>query len=1655
MCDSPLNFQNNSPKAPGACESSKGLTYNLITSKNGHRNPFNSKFYTSSRFLQIQRAEARCEFRRYAAAGPHFDAWVFEDNWECIGENQYLPIYGVPPAPLLEPQFGVADILASKGVDLTDSVLSWSEDFIALYASLRDCRTVSQFIAISTLFIKSHMTGSIVKPTLDYLASIISDMEPQDSSEPTWLILFRSLKTNWDNIVRCEAFSKISKLISMAVSVGLCKLSDVQFSVAGVRAFSISVKDKHATAADFFTCVLDTVSFFLEGGIQCFRQGSLKPLMLGDPALAQYEDDFALCLECFELSKAGNLEKYKELSENDFEKLLTDTLATCDLYCKAAHAGTEKNLLLKQREKLLMCATQFRQTRLEGGLRIAPYAIGVFGSSGVGKTSVAQILMTTTLESNGYNAQDDRVTTLNEADKFMSNYRSYINGIYIDDLGNTKADFVDKSPAQKIIEIVNNVHAYANMAEADLKGKVAIEPKVVLITRNIKDQFAHDYSNEPASILRRERVTLTVRVRDKFATNKMLDPEKVAAFYEGNIPVIPDLWEIDVERAFPAPNPTVGAHDTIGWEYLTMGGKKMQGVSIEDVIRYTHTDSLQHFSNQRTLVDQMKDISGKMAVCKECKFPAQMCKCKLEPHTDSVFELLPEIESEMSLESSDEAQPDYQLHEDSPIPVDKGYWRMQDESDVRVVPEQSPYQLRLSNARQRMKTVATSCIDDVTAETAVLYRNLRELDNSWISVINCMPAWMLDTFVGKAYIEWHNYPLYCDHFRSVCQQTVTLSSLFLILMLWSPRFAIGIFCTLVRAFHLITSYRQYLMERLVASRGTVPLIFKDFRDNQVKYLTRTCVAMAGVYAMVKAYRLFKSVTPQGNLSPTSMADIEERDAEQNPWLGVSVTPMHVTEQSKCITHSHLIHLTQNNLCHMSYQDGSKRVMCDAFFPCSNVALVPSHIWRKPELEVTFSRKGNKVIGGHFKALLSKSFSVNIPRTDLCLTWVPNGGSWKNMINYFPEGAPNSCPASVLYKSEDGVVQSSRTRVYPGLVRAVHMSYTGLNYTLDRETFKGLCMAPIVSETKAPAIIGFHLAGKTGTRTGAGGTLTRQQLMTAFQTLSELEGVVLTKNQGTIPTERYDCQFYESDHVHAKSPVRYLPKGANIEFLGSVKGRATYHSEVVETPISQSVEEICGVPNKWGKPQFHSWKPWQVSLAHSCKPSPGMPGNLLSVAVIDFKSGFLEKLRTVPMLLRQTRPLSRMDTICGIDGRRFVDRMPGRTSMGYPLGGPKNDHMTLLDPAEFPTHACPTSLDEKFWDEAIKVEQLFLNGERAYPIFKGCLKDEPTPVHKDKVRVFQSAPIELQLLIRKYFLPVARLLSVFPLVSECAVGINAQGPEWEAFTQHINKFGVDRIFAGDYSKYDLRMPAQLVLAAFRILIDIARECGYTAEQVSIMEGIATEVAYPLMAYNGDLIQLFGSNPSGQNLTVFINGLVNSLLVRCYLGSMDLIPKHKARDLISFLTYGDDIKGSVKSGFPISIKGYAEFLSQYDMVFTMPDKDSELVDLMHDDDADFLKRKNAYVPEINMHLGALDENSIFKSLHSVLRSSSVSLREQSMMNIDGALREWFAHGRDVYERRREQMQQIAELHELAHGCEGLHLTYNDRIQVFCEKYNISHE
>jgi hypothetical protein len=972
-------------------------------------------------------------------------------------------------------------------------------------------------------------------------------------------------------------------------------------------------------------------------------------------------------------------------------------------------------------------------------------------------------------------------------------------------------------------------------------------------------------------------------------------------------------------------------------------------------------------------------------------------------------------------------------------------------------------------AGEYVRSVVRDYISSFTADYSwdSVFDRLEDFSSPTLSFIaNWTPARFFENrYIRLLFAYWYGYfPRYVQYLGLTLAISFTLLlGAFLPRSIVSVVYIVFIFCV-SRMYLWLVEYNLLIQTTRDTTVGE--RLHRIEMSTKIKYILAGSALLATAYMMCRSYRAAKMVFgAQGMMHPTQR-EIEERDRnditekikEEMNWANLHVTPVPVSHRSKTTTSSDLKNMVRNNLTFMSTSVNGKFYGTDAFFVCSNIMLIPHHTWIADEMLCEFTRHDRTSIGGNFKSYVSRKHSVDIPGMDASLVWIANGGSWRDLRDFFPQAMPvgKNNAAEFIWKDHRGIVKTSPTAIKHCQATNGHMSFPGGYYTLNFNTIVGMCMAPLVSETKSPYIAAFHLGGIEDTPSGCGGTILRHQIDAAISKLASIPSVLISASAGTMETEKYGVQFMTSTEIHEKSPVRQLPilEGIcpNIEVFGTCLGRVSYYSDVVTSCISKHVETVCGIANKWGPPKFRKGDPWHASLQHSCQPSHGLEGNLLVRACEDYLEPFEKLLKEYHALRTNTRPLTRMETVCGIDGKKFVDKMPPNTSVGYPLSGPKRAYLTYLDPEIFQEFNCPAELDDMFWQEFEKAEEAYLNGERYYPAFKACLKDEPTKRSKDKVRVFQAAPIVLQMMTRKYFLPIARILSLFPALSECAVGVNCQGPDWSHLSEHMKKYGADRILAGDYSKYDLRMPAQVMFAAFRILIDIARICGYSDRDITIMTGIATDICYPVMAYNGDLIQHIGSNPSGQNLTVYINSVVNSLLFRsAFYNLRGVGSKIKFRDVCALMTYGDDVKGSVKSGNDDFNHLYcAEFFAEHDMVFTMPDKESTPTAYMKDTDADFLKRKNVFCEHTGHIMGALDEDSIFKSLHSNLKSKANTKEKLAADNIDGALCEWFNHGEAKYEQRRAQMKEVAQLAGISHMCTLLDDTYFDRVEHWKDRY-----
>ncbi|APG78558.1 hypothetical protein 1 [Wenzhou picorna-like virus 32] len=1557
------------------------------------------------------------------------------------------------------------------------------EALLLYFGTVMTLDTTNQFIAVTLMHLQTWTSKSLSETLYLAIREIfaLDELEAQSGSEegdPQWLENLRQANTNWKLFRGNKAFKQFSRLIGLMVSMQLCSLSSCTFTLGGFEIFSPQVVDTHMSGIDMMDAIFKTITFFVEGAYLCYKHKSFKPMLVNDYQVLALEEDYTQMLARWDLVRNGNLFKFNELDDSVFvEQLARVKQGFRDLM--QFSRGVEKEVL---RRKVLECdliQNDLVSLKLSSGLRVAPFALEFYGHSSRGKSTISDQVMTMLMTSQGLSAGKDKRAYVNEGDKFESTWTSDKLIAIFDDFANNKSQFVETAPTAQIIRFINNTPTYANKAELEGKGKVFLEPKLVVVTTNVKDLAAHEYSKCPYSIQRRMDYVITVNLKEEYqeslggkfvgVNKELIKKHKDVRNAERNFDEpMDDIWLIDVQKAVEPAKET----NTAGYAYVKdKNGKELKGISAIELVQFLIPEFDKHLRQQRNLIEETKDKPKTVNRCpvKDCKFIHGICPDHPDFNNtvyDECVEILKKEEEEEDVANDEDNANSDEAGEEGTMNDDKN--EAEQSENVRDFENQIGFPgLALNLSHLAFKTYnhfhgeAQTFTDRICAEaTKRLYARtdtfVRHWD--WICII---PPEVFEVERVKEFLFWY-YD--CEESQKTPVWWSALIGLFTLVfpvLYYYTGYYTFIVLTLIATLLFISIDRsckkEKLLEELSKRSDAIPANVKRIRDSYAKEICAASASIACAYMLSKLYKDYKAISgQQGSLEPQTQQQIKERDEEPNVWATVARRPLPASQESMMIRKEDIISHLERNLLYVSIKsDGGEPRMGNVLFLKSNVMVIPHHYFvdcGSDTLAITCHKENANSIGGKFQTRIDMSSSYLIPDTDLVVCYTAAGGSFRNIVDYLPIGDITDHPFQMLWRMKSGEMIKAKGYAIAKQTATKTTSFYGGEYSnLTINTFGGLCGALIISDGKETVLTGFHLGGKEGTNRGCFGSLNRDQVMIALTAIESKDGVVLTGDEGTFESQINGVNILRDDPLHFKSPVKHLPEDSQLSYHGSCVGQSTSHSDVRKTPISDFVTECTGVPNIWGKPVMKpEWFGWQKAMANSSIPARPVPHNLLAISVKDYKAPLIQLVKDNEFWQRET-PLSDLDNMNGKMGVKFIDAINLNTAMGMGYKGKKRDFIIELDPT--PEHPCRRLFVDEIMERIAACEEIYATGKRNHFIAKACKKDEILPVAKQKCRIFYANPIELTWLVRKYYLPVIRLLQVYPLLSECAVGINCHGPEWEQFNNFVRAHGDHRLIGGDYGKYDQTLPAQKIVAAMSILIDIASHMAYTDRDLKIMKAMVGDIAYALIAYNGDLMSIqSGTHISGNSLTVIINGISGSLNLRDYFYTMypESIP---FRDAVNLMTYGDDNIGSVHEDFGrFTIRGASEFLASYGQTYTMPDKESELLNYLPPEEFEFLKRHSVYHPDLGVHIGALADKSIFKSLHCYLRpkGAPLSCEEACAQNIDTGLQEWFNHGKAVYEERRAQMTEVAQRAHISHMCRNLSKSYEDFVEEWRYKY-----
>lgn len=673
------------------------------------------------------------------------------------------------------------------------------------------------------------------------------------------------------------------------------------------------------------------------------------------------------------------------------------------------------------------------------------------------------------------------------------------------------------------------------------------------------------------------------------------------------------------------------------------------------------------------------------------------------------------------------------------------------------------------------------------------------------------------------------------------------------------------------------------------------------------------------------------------------------------------------------------------------------------------------------LDVICANQGNMGTSMR-RVLVTESMVHRVPEHDLAFVRLRNRAPGTDLTKYM-------CKAAFVGKLDCKYIGRSvlgdlwRRHVPVATVESRTWQSHGLTVTRDvwlgktqDPTAVGDCGAALFSHTPVgPVLLGIHTLGK-GNQCAA--MKVTQGVARAGCDALEPEFVNRGKINVSAPSAKRSL-----GPLSAQSALRSANAGV-VNVLGSfqaefrMRGRTNVQPTYLAPFLNKYDYEITRT-----RPDM-SRRPWINALNDTTRPVVDMNNDVLDSA----KNLFIEETRGCDLSGVHVYPLH--VAINGCPGLDYCDKLNRKSSAGAPYKKSKKHFLYFID------EMCSTDVDvvDEVKDTVFEMIDTYKRGERCHPVFCGHLKDEPVTYEKardGKTRVFTASGIAYSLVVRKYLLSVIVLMQNNRFLYETGPGTVAQSLEWEQVREHVTQFGEERIVAGDYSKFDKRMPANVILAAFDIIVDICQRAGYTDDDLRVVRGIAVDTAFPTVDFGGDLVEFYGSNPSGHPLTVIINGLVNSLYMRyCYLVLRPIGVETPFRENVALMTYGDDNIMGVSENAPwFNHTAIQTTLALVDIGYTMADKEAVSRPYITIDEANFLKRVWRWDPDVGAYVAPLDRSSIEKMLMVCVGKKNVSSRSHAIGVISTALREYFFYGREEFEQRRDLMQQVVEEADLS--------------------------
>lgn len=1237
--------------------------------------------------------------------------------------------------------------------------------------------------------------------------------------------------------------------------------------------------------------------------------------------------------------------------------------------------------------------------------RKSPLGILLFGASSIGKTSLTAFLQHWHAEVLGLPSGDEYVYTLNPTAEFWDGFRSYKHTLVLDDIGSVKASVGEDQGIINIIRTINNVPFVPNMASLEDKGAHPFLGRLVIATSNDKGFCAGHRTNNPEALQRRLKFVITPTLRDDYIEDGSFKlPRGIDKIDENVSP-----WNFKVESA----NIVLGSPGyVINYKNLATEDRTFQGDGALNDLRAWLTEvTLEHDRNQENFLKSKRALLE----CKYCRVHNKWnCDCRppcaeIHPLAESrsnhslFSNIIMRFRSFFATGASTIEAKCASLGIDVPsenTTIDgvckdiavENYTFGRYIQGLFVPNPITLSQSTLVKLKQGTSKQVNFQAVDVTGGTNFSTLMTHVVVPVCVSTIFYVWVWpKLKPIIAQCYatISLLVYYYY------TCQSW----------MFWYNT-------TSARAYRLMDA----LSARLPSSKVLVCIA--------VITGALTIVVMSQSWANAKTtFHMEDAPNGRGFTPP------------KNVWSGSGVVSS-ISAASKTLcgkSFGDKLHALKKNIVNVVVTckgHTSKRAvgLISGQYLLFNRHALADYSATHIHVDVRFPIVDGRMMAAYSSKedlVLNQSWTYNEERDLVLVNMVDSRAS--DVFKYFLDNNNHTAlPHNIfaLVERNEIVHQiplepvSFQDTDIPYRISHLHTKYgVGTTricqYRSDTNALNGGDSGSMIvgQFQNGLAIIGIHTGGSNGAPYDGhcmtlSSSIVHEMIKKVTPVIFHAMGIPqLVVDAG----EHILLQADGSPETYSGSMSRFCPlakfddspsiEAKNMVFVGSLlhSFRSQNSSQVQKTPYYKNFEHLAqkyDCVNFKVAPIFN----W-LSKRHFLETVSKITNHSIITELNSFVDALYHHFQTNCPSSESTllKPLTLQQAINGEEKCVYLDRMNMATSAGRPYNAckkevlvPTSDGMWTLTPYMRSAHN--TYL------------RMLKNGVRTNLPFKASLKDEPIDPKKLSMveprgkgpRLFMASNVDLTILIRMFYLPYARIAQRNPFLFMSAPGMNCASSVWFALRNYLCEHGCDKIMAGDYSGFDVRMMSLMTYYSLIFMQAVLFSGGhYSPDDKCATHTLMYDIINPNCEIDGDHFQIYGTNPSGHPLTVHVNCLSNIFYIMfTYVRNGGFLGQF-FHD-IKVITYGDDNVLGIRDPSVVNYMTMRDTLATIGVIYTRADK-TNIVDgkLDHIDDVEFLKRKFVIrrIRDRDYCLCPLDRKSLFKTLDMWMKSKTVVEKEQA--------------------------------------------------------------